>query len=114
MVTSFAQAAADNFGSGGVIPHDDRYRRAGEALDVVKELWDSWEDATVVEDRERGIYNDLSRIHVPEPWRVLRRRGAAGSRRRASRHLPGRRVGHRPGLTTSGLLLSVDRSWRPW
>ena len=40
-------------------------RIAEEAIDVVKKLWDSWSDATVVEDRDTGIFNDVSGIHVP-------------------------------------------------
>ena len=63
LVTTFSRAAADNFGDQGLIAHDERYRRAGEALEVVRKLWDSWEEETVLRDRERGIYNDVSRIH---------------------------------------------------
>jgi len=63
LVTSFAQAAADNFGN-AYIPHDDRYRRAEETLEVVRKLWDSWDEDTIVDDRAGGIYNDVSRIHV--------------------------------------------------
>jgi FMN-dependent oxidoreductase (nitrilotriacetate monooxygenase family) len=66
VVTSFAQAAADNFSARGVIDHDERYRIAEEFLDVVKKLWDSWDDDTIVEDRQAGIFNDVSRIHVPD------------------------------------------------
>lgn len=65
LVTSFAQAAADNFSARGVVPHDERYRVAEEALDVVKKLWDSWDDDTIIEDRTRGVFNDVDRIHVP-------------------------------------------------
>lgn len=66
LVTSFAQAAIDNFGGGDVIPHEERYRIAEEALEVVRKLWDSWDEATVVEDRSRGVYNDVDRIHVAD------------------------------------------------
>lgn len=65
LVTSFAAAAADNFSARGVVDHDERYAIAEEAIDVVKKLWDSWSDATVVEDRDTGIFNDVSGIHVP-------------------------------------------------
>jgi FMN-dependent oxidoreductase (nitrilotriacetate monooxygenase family) len=66
VVTSFAQAAADNFGDVGVLDHDERYRVAGEAIEVVQKLWDSWGPDTVVENRIAGIYNDRSKIAVPE------------------------------------------------
>jgi FMN-dependent oxidoreductase (nitrilotriacetate monooxygenase family) len=66
LVTSFARAAADNFSAGGVVDHDERYRVAEEAIDVVKKLWDSWGDGTIVEDRGAGIFHDISKIHVPD------------------------------------------------
>lgn len=66
VVTSFASAAADNFSDRGVIDHDERYRIAEEALDVVKKLWDGWTDETVIEDRAAGIFNDLNKIHVAD------------------------------------------------
>ncbi len=66
LVTSFARAAADNFSARGVVDHDERYRIADEAIDVVKKLWDSWDSGTIVEDRVAGIFNDIDRIHVPD------------------------------------------------
>ncbi|ORB28470.1 NtaA/DmoA family FMN-dependent monooxygenase [Mycolicibacterium parafortuitum] len=66
LVTSFAQAAADNFSTDGVVEHDERYRIAEEAIDVVKKLWDSWAAGAIVADRESGIFHDVSKIHVPD------------------------------------------------
>lgn len=62
LVTSFAQAAADNFSANGVVDHDERYRIAEEALDVVRKLWDGWGEDTIVEDRAAGIFHDVTRI----------------------------------------------------
>lgn len=62
-MTSWAKAAAENFGASGLREHDERYRQAEEALDVVQSLWDSLEDDAVVIDREHGIYNDVTKIH---------------------------------------------------
>jgi FMN-dependent oxidoreductase (nitrilotriacetate monooxygenase family) len=64
VVTSFAEAAADNFSARGVIDHDERYRIAEEAIAVVRKLWDGWDEDTIVEDRVRGIFNDVSRIRA--------------------------------------------------
>jgi FMN-dependent oxidoreductase (nitrilotriacetate monooxygenase family) len=66
LVTSFAAAAAENFSARGVVDHDERYRIAEEAIDVVKKLWDSWGEGTIVEDRTAGIFHDVSKIHVPD------------------------------------------------
>jgi FMN-dependent oxidoreductase (nitrilotriacetate monooxygenase family) len=66
VVTSFAKAAADNFGGGGVRAHDERYRVAEEALALVQQLWDSWGPQTVVEDRAAGVYSDPGAIRVPD------------------------------------------------
>jgi FMN-dependent oxidoreductase (nitrilotriacetate monooxygenase family) len=62
LVTSFAQAAADNFSANGVVDHDERYRIAEDALDVVRKLWDGWGEDTIVEDRAAGIFHDVTRI----------------------------------------------------
>jgi FMN-dependent oxidoreductase (nitrilotriacetate monooxygenase family) len=66
LVTSFAKAAADNFSAGGVVDHDERYRIADEAIDVVKKLWDSWGDGAIVADRAAGIFHDVGKIYVPD------------------------------------------------
>ena len=66
LVTSFAQAAADNFSARGVVDHDERYAIAEEALQAVRSLWDGWGEDTVLEDRAAGIFNDVSKIRVAE------------------------------------------------
>ncbi|MBV9449445.1 MAG: NtaA/DmoA family FMN-dependent monooxygenase [Streptosporangiaceae bacterium] len=49
------------------IPHDERYDRADEYLDVVVRLWeDSWEDGAVVLDRESDSFADPARVHRVE------------------------------------------------
>lgn len=66
LVTSFSQAAADNIGAKELASHDDRYAMAQEALDVVRKLWDSWDEDTVVEDREGDVFQDVDKIYVPD------------------------------------------------
>ncbi len=42
---------------------DDSYARADEFVEVVRGLWDAFEDEALVRDKASGIYADLSRIH---------------------------------------------------
>jgi N-acetyl-S-(2-succino)cysteine monooxygenase len=58
VVTSANDYAARNFGHAKLAPHADRYRRAGEFVDVVRQLWDSWDDGAFVLDRTSGRYFD--------------------------------------------------------
>ena len=46
-----------------LLDHDERYRRAGEFVDVVTGLWDTWEDDAVIIDREGGYFARPERIH---------------------------------------------------
>ena len=64
LVTSADPAAAFNFGHIAPIPHAERYSRAEEFADVVRGLWDSWEDDAFVRDRAKGLYFDLQGLHV--------------------------------------------------
>lgn len=99
LVTSFAQAAADNFSARGVVDHDERYRVAEEALDVVQKLWDGWADDTIVEDRRSGIFNDVTKIHVANHHgRYFDVRGPIG----AARSPQGRPVLFQAGSSATG------------
>ena len=63
VVTSANDYAARNFGHAKLAPHADRYRRAGEFVDVVRQLWDSWDDDAFVLDRGAGLYFDPASQH---------------------------------------------------
>ncbi|MGX9147265.1 LLM class flavin-dependent oxidoreductase [Mesorhizobium sp. 128a] len=63
IVTTGDESAALNFGFDRHPTHADRYERAGEFVDVVTKLWDSWEDDALVSDRESGIFADTDKIH---------------------------------------------------
>ena len=64
IVTSYLNDAARNLGFGDLPPHEERYRRAEEYMQVVYKLLEgSWEDDAVIRDVERGIYADPSKIH---------------------------------------------------
>jgi FMN-dependent oxidoreductase (nitrilotriacetate monooxygenase family) len=56
-------AGEENFGDAPLPPHQERYRRAGEFVDSVLALWESWDDDAIVLDRAAGRYADPSRIH---------------------------------------------------
>ncbi|MFS8046454.1 LLM class flavin-dependent oxidoreductase [Rhizobium sp. BR 314] len=43
--------------------HELRYEIADEYLDVIKGLWDSWDDDAFVRDREAGVYADKTKLH---------------------------------------------------
>lgn len=43
--------------------HDYRYRRAEEFIDVVKGLWNSWEDDAFLYDKESGQFFDPAKVH---------------------------------------------------
>ncbi|WP_437882355.1 NtaA/DmoA family FMN-dependent monooxygenase [Pseudomonas sp. LRF_L74] len=44
-------------------PHEQRYQRAAESLEVARQLWDGWAPDAILGDREHGRYADPSRIH---------------------------------------------------
>ncbi|HUC67888.1 MAG TPA: NtaA/DmoA family FMN-dependent monooxygenase, partial [Stellaceae bacterium] len=56
------KAAAQNFGRDEVGEHDLRYAIANEFVDVVKGLWDTWEDGAVVADKTTGVFLDESKV----------------------------------------------------
>lgn len=65
LVTSATDAEAKNFNRDQHMGHELRYDRAREFVEVVKKLWDSWEDDAFVRDQESGIYFDVDKLHVP-------------------------------------------------
>jgi alkanesulfonate monooxygenase SsuD/methylene tetrahydromethanopterin reductase-like flavin-dependent oxidoreductase (luciferase family) len=58
IVTSAEDRSAQNFGLEKLYEHSLRYDMADEYLDVVTQLWDSWEPDAVVRDRAAGTYAD--------------------------------------------------------
>jgi alkanesulfonate monooxygenase SsuD/methylene tetrahydromethanopterin reductase-like flavin-dependent oxidoreductase (luciferase family) len=57
-VTTANPATAEMFGGSGIDEHPDaavRYARADEFIDVVSQLWASWDDGAIVGDKARGI-----------------------------------------------------------
>ena len=64
VVTSATDMEAQNFGLAGSPPKTGRYDRAAEFVEVVRGLWDSWEDDAFVRDRARGLNYDPSKLHI--------------------------------------------------
>jgi len=64
VVTSTSESEARNFGREAHMAHDDRYERAEEFVDVVKGLWDSWEDGSQIRDAKQARYFDADRVHA--------------------------------------------------
>lgn len=63
VVTTASAEAAGNF---GLDEHPDagtRYRRANEFVEVVKGLWDSFEDDAFSRDKASGVYFDPDKLH---------------------------------------------------
>jgi len=83
IVTGYLDSAARAMGGAEMIPHDERYDRADEYLDVLYQLWEgSWQDDAVRRDRagrvfadpakvrkvrHRGRYYDVEGYHLCEP-----------------------------------------------
>jgi FMN-dependent oxidoreductase (nitrilotriacetate monooxygenase family) len=64
VVTSWSQQEAWNFSRDEHLGYDERYERADEFVDVVKKLWDSWEDDAFIRNKETGIFYEESKLHV--------------------------------------------------
>src|SRR6195256_5183378 len=62
VVTSTHDKAALNFSKTKLAEHDLRYEIAGEFVDVVRGLWDSWDDDAIVANKETGVYLDKSKV----------------------------------------------------
>jgi FMN-dependent oxidoreductase (nitrilotriacetate monooxygenase family) len=107
IVTGYLESAARAMGLEAQLPHDERYDRADEYLDVLYKLWEgSWADGAVRRDRAARVFADPARLHPvahhgryfdvegvhlsePSPQRtpVLFQAGASGRGQRfAARH----------------------------
>jgi FMN-dependent oxidoreductase (nitrilotriacetate monooxygenase family) len=64
LVTSADPREAWNFGRESHMAHANRYARAEEFVDVVRGLWDSYEDDAFVRDRADGRFFDPGKLHL--------------------------------------------------
>lgn len=96
IVTSVLVPEMANFGLDGLASHSDRYKRAEEFVDVVTQLWDSWDDDALLANKASGVFIDEDRVHAinhageyyrvrgpgtqprsPQGWPVLVQAGAS-------------------------------------
>ncbi|URI06133.1 LLM class flavin-dependent oxidoreductase [Aquincola tertiaricarbonis] len=64
IVTGYLDSAARAMGLAGQAPHDERYDRADEFMDVLYQLWEgSWEDGAVLRDKARRLFTDPAKVH---------------------------------------------------
>ena len=64
VVTANNEEEAANFGSQKHMAHASRYERAGEFVDVVLGLWNSFDDDAFLYDKAAGIYLDHDKMHM--------------------------------------------------
>jgi FMN-dependent oxidoreductase (nitrilotriacetate monooxygenase family) len=64
VVASWSELEAQNFGLETTLDYDTRYARSAEFVEVVKGLWDSWDDGALLFDKAGGRYFDEAKMHV--------------------------------------------------
>ena len=64
VVTSWSEAEAKNFSREQQVDYDTRYARAAEFVEVVRGLWDSWEEDAFLFDKRSGLFFDEAKMHV--------------------------------------------------
>jgi len=64
IVTGSSPDAAPNFSRDKHPPHAERYAMAAEYVQVMKGLWDSWEEDAITGDKATGIFVDPAKLHV--------------------------------------------------
>lgn len=63
VVTSSIEETAKNFSGEEHLAHHKRYERAEEFVEVVKGLWDSWEEDALVRNKETGEFFKSNKLH---------------------------------------------------
>ena len=64
VVTSFDTGTSKNYGLDEHLDYATRYGRAHEAVEVIRGLWDSYEDDAFVADVERNVFLDPDKLHA--------------------------------------------------
>lgn len=64
VVTSWSDAEARNFSREKHLDYATRYDRAAEFVEVVKGLWDSWDQDAFLHDKATGVFFDPAKLHA--------------------------------------------------
>ena len=64
IVTSLNDSEAANFGRELHLGHDERYDRADEFVELVTQLWNSWDRDALVIDKTSGRFADPAKVHA--------------------------------------------------
>ncbi len=64
MVTGSSDYSGQNFGLDRLPEHDTRYTMAAEYIDVVTQLWNSWEPGAILANQETGVLIDHTKVHT--------------------------------------------------
>ncbi|MGD9802673.1 MAG: LLM class flavin-dependent oxidoreductase [Hyphomicrobiaceae bacterium] len=62
VVTSMNDIEAQNMGAAAAPPHDNRYDRADEFMEVVHGHWNTWSDDALIVDRVSGRFADPEKV----------------------------------------------------
>jgi alkanesulfonate monooxygenase SsuD/methylene tetrahydromethanopterin reductase-like flavin-dependent oxidoreductase (luciferase family) len=76
VTVSTTEADAQLFGRKPAAPLEELYDEAADAIEVVRRLWDSWDDDAVIRDKATGRYVDRDKLHyIDFEGRFFRVRG---------------------------------------
>lgn len=64
LVTTSNAEDSMNFGKEQHMSRDERYERAREFVDVVRGLWDSWDEDAFPQDKSTGQFLDPGKVHL--------------------------------------------------
>lgn len=64
VVTSSNPKAALNFNRDAHLEHELRYHRANEFVDVVRGLWDCWDDGALIADKTTGQFIEQDKVRT--------------------------------------------------
>lgn len=107
IVTSYYSAEASNFNKDQHLDHSLRYERAEEFVEVVKGLWDSYEDDALARNKQTGEYITEGKLHtLNHKGEYYAVRGPLNS----SRPPQGRPVLVQAGSSESGTTLAAQQA----